>query len=289
MNLKTPLSTTVKEADLNQDSDANTQAAASLHLDLNRVRIVLVGTQLARNIGSAARAIKNMGLSQLWLVAPLQFPNPDANALAAGADDILNSAKVVETLSEALVGCVAVYGTSAHRRTIELPALTPDVAAAAAIKLSAESEKEVALVFGCERVGLENHELSLCQARIEIPANPEFSSLNLAQAVQVCSYELRRAGIAWHSKRAGSATTTVEARRAVPASADEFEHFFDHYIRMLGRINFFGTKAPVKVLTRLRRLFQRAEPDSRELQILRGILTETEKQLRSDRNDTSEN
>ena len=267
---------------MNQDSDANTQTAASLHSNLNRVRIVLVRTQLARNIGSAARAIKNMGLSQLWLVAPMQFPNPEANALAAGADDILSSANVVNTLSEALVGCVAVYGTSAHRRTIELPGLAPETAAAAAIKLSAESNKEVALVFGCERVGLENHELLLCQARVEIPANPEFSSLNLSQAVQICSYELRRAGLAWHSTPSGSGIASLQTRRAVPASADEFEYFFEHYTRMLAKIDFFASKAPVKVLTRLRRLFQRAEPDSRELQILRGILTETEKRLRPD-------
>lgn len=268
---------------MNQDSDANTQTAASLHSNLNRVRIVLVRTQLARNIGSAARAVKNMGLSQLWLVAPMQFPNPDATSLAAGADDVLNSAKVVETLAEALVGCVAVYGTSARRRSIELPALTPEQAAAAALKISAESGAEVALVFGSERVGLENDELSLCQARVEIPANPEFSSLNLAQAVQICSYELRRAELAQHANQLGSSVTQLTERRAIPASADEFEHFFEHYVRMLGQIEFFGTKAPEKVLTRLRRLFQRAEPDSRELQILRGILTETERRLSPNR------
>lgn len=264
---------------MNQDSDANTQRAASLHAKLNRVRVVLVRTQLARNIGSAARAVKNMGLSQLWLVAPMQFPNPEANSLAAGADDVLESAQVVATLSEALVGCVAVYGTSARRRTIELPALTPDIAATAAIKLSAAANADVAIVFGSERVGLENDELSLCQARIEIPSNPAFSSLNLAQAVQICSYEVRRSALAFELSAANSPLNALADRRAIPASADEFEHFFEHYTRMLSNIEFFGTKAPEKVLTRLRRLFQRAEPDSRELQIMRGILTETEHRL----------
>ncbi len=268
-----------KGTDLNLDSDANTQTAASLQSKLNRVRVVLVRTQLARNIGSAARAVKNMGLSQLWLVAPMQFPHAEANSLAAGADDLLSAAHVVPTLPEALVGCVAVYGTSARRRSIELPALTPDIAAAAAVNLSVAADADVALVFGGERVGLENDELSLCQARIEIPSNPEFSSLNLAQAVQICSYEVRRAALAIDVSTANSTANALADRRAIPASADEFEHFFEHYTRMLSKIEFFGSKAPEKVLTRLRRLFQRAEPDSRELQIMRGILTETEQRL----------
>jgi tRNA (cytidine32/uridine32-2'-O)-methyltransferase len=261
------------------------RAEARPSVDLARVRVVLVRPALARNIGASARAMKNMGLSTLYLVQPEQFPHADANALAAGADDVLQQAQCTETLAQALSGCVAVYGTSARRRSIELPTLAPETAARQAIVQLQQSSLDVAIVFGAERIGLENAELLLCQARVEIPCDPAFSSLNLSQAVQICSYEMRRAFLdAALIQSAASSVTTRDAKRFA-VDSDAFEHFFAHLSEVLGKIDFYGSKHPEKVLARLRRLYQRAAPDARELQILRGVLTETERSLERKREE----
>ena len=158
---------------------------------LQNLRIVLVGTQHPGNIGSAARAMKTMGLSALHLVAPERFPDPEAVALAAGADDLLAAAPVHADLDAALAGCTFVLGTSARRRHVPLPELSPRDAARQLVEAAARGP--VALLFGRERTGLENGELQRCHASVGIPTNPEFSSLNLAAAVQVLCYELRLA------------------------------------------------------------------------------------------------
>lgn len=161
---------------------------------LNSVRIVLVNTSDCRNIGSAARAMKTMGLSQLVLVDPIEMPNGQAQALSAGATDVLANAKVVSTLEEAITDCGLVVGTSARSRTLPWPMLDPRECGEKLI--SEVSEYPVALVFGRESSGLTNDELQLCHFHVQIPANPEYSSLNLAMAVQTLSYEVRMAFLA---------------------------------------------------------------------------------------------
>jgi tRNA (cytidine32/uridine32-2'-O)-methyltransferase len=244
------------------------------------LRVVLVGTQHPGNIGSAARAMKTMGLQRLHLVAPERFPDREADALAAGADDVLAAAAVHATLAEAVSDCRLVLATTARRRTVPMPELSPREGAARVLEAQAAGH-EVALVFGRERTGLENEELQLCHAAVSIPANPEYSSLNLAMAVQVLCYEWRVASLAAGgtdvaSEEAGDAAADPDA---LPASHGELESFFAHLGALLDDIDFHKGKAPDIVTQRLRRLFLRASPDPRELRILRGIFSDTQRLL----------
>jgi TrmH family RNA methyltransferase len=232
------------------------------------IRIVLVGTTHPGNIGASARAIKTMGLDELWLVAPAVFPHPQATALASGADDVLERARVVATLPEAIADCTLVVGASARRRGIAWPELTPR---ACAEVLHAEAERSpVALLFGFEQSGLSNAELDLCNYLVRSPANPEYSSLNLAAAVQVLSYELR---LASGSTREGRDAPTPPQP---PATADEMARFYAHLERVLKDLGFLNPDDPRHLMRRLRRLFNRARPDQNEMNILRGILSAVE-------------
>ncbi|MFY2764093.1 RNA methyltransferase [Arenimonas sp. MALMAid1274] len=242
------------------------------------LRIVLVGTQHPGNIGSAARAMKTMGLSGLHLVAPERFPDVEANTLAAGADDLLASAAVHADLDAALAGCHFVLGTSARRRHVPLPELSPRQAAAQLVEAAARGP--VALLFGRERTGLENEELQRCHASVGIPTNPGFSSLNLAAAVQVLSYELRLAWLATQGPEAPSGRPVPGAEPEPPATADELERYFAHLDQALHDIDFHKGKPPEMVMARLRRLYLRAGLDARELKILRGILAEAQRMAR---------
>ncbi|CAN5123911.1 RNA methyltransferase [soil metagenome] len=263
------------------------------------LRVVLVGTQHPGNIGSAARAMKTMGLRQLVLVAPERFPDPEAWALAAGADDVLAQARVVATLGEALADCQLVLASTARRRTVPMPELEPR-AGARWLRDEQALGREVALVFGRERTGLENDELQLCHGAIRIPSDPAYSSLNLAAAVQVLTYEWRMLGLdaadadagpdagasGSADADAGSGTPGPAEATAVdpddyPASHAELESFFSHLADLLEQIDFHKGKAPDMVTQRLRRLFLRARPDPRELRILRGIFSDTQRLLRS--------
>jgi tRNA (cytidine32/uridine32-2'-O)-methyltransferase len=248
------------------------------------VRVVLVGTQHPGNIGSAARAMKTMGLSDLVLVAPERLPDREANALAAGADDVLEAARVCATLGEALGDCRLVLATTARRRSVPMPELSPAEAARRVVAGQREGAG-VALVFGRERTGLENEELQLCHAAVRIPANPEYSSLNLAAAVQVLAYEWRVAALEAGLLDAGRREPAHDPGPAPdaddrPASHAEMESFFAHLAAFLDTIDFHKGKAPDVVTQRLRRLFLRAQPDPRELRILRGILSDTQRLLR---------
>ena len=236
-------------------------------------RIVLVGTQHPGNIGSAARAMKTMGLRDLALVTPERFPDVEANMLAAGAGDVLEAASVHGTLAEALADCRLVIATTARHRTVPMPEVSPREAAARL--LDAAALGPVALVFGRERTGLENEELQLCHAAVCIPADPAYSSLNLAQAVQVLCYEWR---MAWLQAQPRPALVVEDAEP--PAAHAEMEGFFSHLGGFLDEIDFHKGKDPGMVTQRLRRLFLRAAPDSRELRILRGILSDTQRLLR---------
>ena len=249
------------------------------------VRVVLVGTQHPGNIGSAARAMKTMGLRDLLLVAPERYPDREANALAAGADDVLDAARVCTTLDEALGDCRLVLATTARRRSVPMPEFPPAEAARRMVAAQREGT-DVALVFGRERTGLENDELQRCHAAIRIPANPDYSSLNLAAAVQVLAYAWRVEGL-----DAGLLASDAQALPASdpgpgtdaddrPATHAELEGFFEHLGRFLDAIDFHKGKAPDMVTQRLRRLFMRAQPDPRELRILRGILSDAQRQLR---------
>lgn len=230
---------------------------------LDNIRVVLVNTSHPGNIGSAARAMKTMGLTQLYLVAPQLFPHAKAGEMAAGADDILANAIVVETLDQAVADCTLVVGTSARMRTIPWPLLMPRQLAE---KISREpANSETAILFGQEQSGLTNEELQRCHVHVQIPANPSYSSLNIAAAVQVIAYELRVASLAQDA--------TPEEWDYRLATADEMEKFYLHLQDVLVEIDFLKMNAPRKLMTRLRRLFYRARPDVMEMNMLRGMLT----------------
>lgn len=243
---------------------------------LARVRIALVETSLPANIGSAARAMKAMGLLQLVLVRPQLFPHAQASALASGADDVLEQARVVEDVAEGLGDCGFVLGCSARARSVGMPTLSPREAALRL--LEAAQQGPVALMFGSERVGLSNADLSRCDAAVMVPTDPEFSSLNVAQAVQVLAYEVRMAALG------DSASTPSIAPEPsgtdVAATLVEMEGYFEHLEQALHDIDFLKGKSARIIMQRLRRLFVRAVPTRREVQILRGILSEAQRQAR---------
>ena len=235
------------------------------------IRIVLVAPSHPGNIGAAARAMKNMALSELVLVAPRQFPHPEANARASGAEDVLRAARVVPSLAEALAGCGYVAATTARDRDQYFRVL--DVRAAAA-RLVAEAQRApAAVIFGAERSGLSNEELEMAHALIRIPASPQYASLNLAMAVQLVTYELYRAR---------GAAAPVPVPLATPlASTQELQRLYTHFAQVLEEIDFRDrTQGGTHLMARIRRLLQRAEPDQNEVNILRGILTAVQNRRR---------
>ena len=236
------------------------------------IRIVLVGTTHPGNIGAVARAMKNMGQSELVLVNPKRFPHDDAVARASGAADILDNAKIVSTLADALTDCVYVAGASARSRTIDWPCMGPRDCAERMISESRSGK--VAAVFGPEQTGLHNDDLDLCHTLLTIPADPKFSSLNLAMAVQIVTYELRVASLLDEGPGL--------EREAPAATAEEMEHFYAHLKQVLEDIRFLDPENPRHLMRRMRRLFIRARPDKNEANILRGILTAVDRKGQSD-------
>jgi len=236
---------------------------------LENIRIILVSTSHTGNIGSTARAMKTMGLSSLYLVNPVHEPDGQASALAAGAGDVLANAKIVSTLEEAVSDCGLVVGTSARSRTHSWPMLGPRECGE---KLIQEvTNYPVALVFGRENSGLSNEELQQCHFHMCIPANPEYSSLNLAAAVQTLCYEIRMAYLNQ------DALPSVEEE--YPLNSD-LERFYAHLESTLLKTNFIIKNHPGMVMTKLRRLFNRARPEAQELNILRGILASIDKSVK---------
>lgn len=246
---------------------------------LDNIRIVLVNTHHPGNIGAAARAMKNMGLSRLYLVEPKDFPSFEASQRASSATDVLSRAVVVDTLAEALQGCSFVCGTSARQRSVKWPQLD---ARECGVQLQQESEQhEVALVFGRERSGLSNEELELCQALVNIPTAEAYSSLNLAQAVQVLGYEILMAS--QNTDAVSTAQTAAHVNQPVQAddidekdtlaTSDQLEGMYGHFLDALTQMNFFGKRNPEHIMRKLRCLFGRARPTQREVQIMRGILS----------------
>lgn len=238
---------------------------------LPNIRIVLVETSHTGNMGSTARAMKTMGLSSLYLVNPLVKPDSQAISLSAGASDVIGNATIVDTLDEALAGCSLVIGTSARSRTLPWPMLEPRECGELSAK--AAQTAPVALVFGRERVGLTNEELQKCNYHVCIPANPEYSSLNLAMAVQIIAYEVRVANLALLE----AAKPQIEYEETPYPLVDDLERFYQHLEKTLLETGFIRQAHPGQVMSKLRRLFTRARPESQELNILRGILTSIEK------------
>ena len=248
---------------------------------LSNFKIVLVETSHPGNIGAVAREMKNMQMDQLRLVNPKFFPHADATARASGADNILRTASVYNSLQTAIADCEIVLGASARDRTISWPALTPRQCAekwvAARVTQPGQAletspaaigcrAKNIALVFGRENSGLKNHELDLCHYLLRIPCNAEYSSLNLAAAVQVVSYELFIA--------TGQETISLIGDRdeVPPASAQQMEAFYIHLQQTMSDIGFLHPERSKSIMRRLRRLFNRSQLDTKELDILRGIL-----------------
>lgn len=233
-----------------------------------RLRFVLVETSRPGNIGSAARAMKTMGFSELVLVNPR---NPDALkdeeaiALASGATDVLAGARIVATLDEALDGCNLSVALSARLREFSPPVFEPRPLAE---RLVADESLRAALVFGNERFGLSNEQVMKCSALVSIPANPAYSSLNLSQAVQVLAYECRMAALG------GARDPSGIGFRGEPASADQIEGMFAHLEQALIEIEFLDPDNPKKLMPRLRRLFARTQLETEEVNILRGIATQ---------------
>lgn len=234
-----------------------------------RIRIVLVETYHPGNLGSVARAMKTMGLTQLYLVNPVSFPHPEATQLAAGADDLLNQALVFDNLQQAVQDCSLVIGASARLRHLALTNFNPRQAAQA---LETESQtSEVALVFGRERSGLNNDELTFCTHQVNIEGNPDYSILNLAQAVQILCYEIFNA-----KQRVGNNPAKITEQRP---SLEVIQGFEEHLAKALAASGFLNG-ASDRALKELQTFFRRARPNQHELGILRSLVSRLEKQGR---------
>jgi len=234
---------------------------------LSNIRIVLVKTYHPGNIGAAARAMKNMGLSRLYLVQPQEFPCFEASRRASSATDILQQAVVVDSLADALQGCSLVVGTTARLRSVQWPQV--DSRQCGELLYQESQQHEVALVFGRERTGLHNEELELCQTLVNIPTGEAYSSLNVAQAVQVLCYEI------FMASRAGQENTPAASKEAKDreATSEQMEGMYAHFFDTMEQLEFFGERNPEHVMRRLRCLYGRARPTIREVQILRGMLS----------------
>ncbi len=233
------------------------------------IRIVMVETSHPGNIGAAARAMKNMSLDQLFLVKPRRFPDEEATARASRADDILENATVCDNLQQALKGCTMVFGASARSlRSLPWPQL--DARSVAELVVQQEPATEVALVFGREHSGLTNEELGLCNTLLHIPTNSEFSSLNVAAAIQVVAYELMVA-------RSGEWQAPESNKEDEAASAEEVEGLIGHLERTMIAVGFLDPDNPRQLVRRLRRLFNRAQLEKTEVNILRGVLSAVDK------------
>lgn len=243
---------------------------------LSHIKIVLVETTHPGNIGAVARAMKNMAITDLRLVSPKIFPSAEATSRASGADDILARAMVCQSLQEAVADCQLVIGASARSRTISWPEMTPRECAEK-LAVNATGEK-VAIIFGRENSGLKNHELDLCHFLLRIPCNSEYSSLNIAAAVQVVCYELFVA-----AALPQPVNIIVGDKGDSPlASAAQMESFYAHLHQALGDIGFMYPDKSKSIMRRLRRIYNRIQLDTKELDILRGILRMSQDNQRKD-------
>ena len=232
----------------------------------DNIRVVMINTSHPGNIGAAARVMKNMGLTRLYLVQPVHFPNADATAMASGADNLLTQAVVCDSLEQALEGCHLVLGTTARERKIQHEFI--DGREAGMLSVAESDQHEVALVFGRERIGLTNDEIGRCHKLINIPTNPEYSSLNVASAIQIVTYEVMMSLRALNSK--------IKTESVVEyASSENMERFYQHLEQTLIDIDFLRTKQSPQLMSKLRHIYNRVRLEQEEVNILRGILTKT--------------
>jgi len=242
-------------------------------MSIDNIRVIMINTSHPGNIGAAARVMKNMGLTRLYLVNPKQFPNAEATAMASGADDLLAQAVVCESFEQALEGCRLVLGSTARERKIQHEFIDARVAGELAIT---ESEKhEVALVFGRERTGLTNEETGLCHKLINIPTNPDYRSLNVASAIQIVSYEVMMSSLSLASMADESESSETQ-ELADYASSEAMERFYNHLEQTLVDIEFLRLQQSPQLMPKLRHIYNRVRLKSEELNILRGILTKTQ-------------
>ncbi|WP_366139491.1 tRNA (cytosine(32)/uridine(32)-2'-O)-methyltransferase TrmJ [uncultured Endozoicomonas sp.] len=238
---------------------------------LQNIRIILINTFHPGNIGSAARAMKTMGLSDLCLVTPQRFPAADANSMAAGALDVLENARVFNDLDDAIADCSLVIGTSARSRSHSFSRPMLEAEQSADKLLTESSRNPVALVFGQETMGLTNSELEKCHFHTTIDANPDYPVLNVASAIQILCYEIFKA-----STKVEVTLNDSDDEPEYPLNKD-LDRFYQHLEKTLTDIDFIIQQHPGLVMTRLRRLFNRARPEAKELNMLRGILNAAQK------------
>lgn len=256
---------------------------------LERIRIVMVEPSHPGNIGAAARALKTMGLSDLRLVSPREFPSAEASARASGAAELLTEARVCTRLDEAIADASWVVGTSARRRTIPWPRVTARQFSSELARQPADTR--VALLFGREDRGLTNTELQHCHLHVTLPTNPDYGVLNVAAAIQLLTYEARL-GVLGDALEDGDGHASDHSM-PVPempwdaplASSEDTEHFLEHLRQVMEASGFFRTGQENPAMTRLRRLFLRARPDSQEISTLRGVLANIDKKLRRETTD----
>ena len=248
---------------------------------IENIRIVMVETTHPGNIGAAARAMKTMGYNNLYLVKPKIYPNAEATARAAGADDILARAVVCDSLEEALQGCVSVVASTARPRTISHLVYTPREYAAKLTEMVKLGP--VALVFGRESSGLSNEELEHCNVILQIPTNPDFSSLNVASAVQILCYEFIQ--VLQSIDTESNDAETGDKYKIKLASVDEMTYLYDHLEQSMIDVGFLNPQKPRKLMRRLKSLFNRAHLDENEMSILRGFLAAVQEVAVKKKND----
>ena len=241
------------------------------------IRIVMVETTHPGNIGAAARAMKTMGHKNLYLVKPKIFPSAEVTARAAGADDILATAVVCNSLDEALQDCLLVVATSARDRSIPWPVYKPDDCARQIIATAQTGQ--VAIIFGRESSGLTNAEIERCNAMVKIPTNPDFSSLNIASAIQLICYEITNSIINLNNDASNKASDINLA------SSEQLVQFYDHLEQCMIDLNFYNPDKPRRLMRRLKRLFNRARLDDNEINILRGLLAATQSAVNKNKRD----
>lgn len=246
---------------------------------LENIRFALINTSHAGNIGAAARAMKVMGLKQLHLIGPTDYPSAEATARASGADDVLFNADVHDTLDQAIAPCTVVFGTSARNRGMDIPVI--DLAEAVTMMIDAAASQKVALLFGKERYGMTNEEMQRCHYLVRLPANPEYSSLNLAAAVQVAAYEIRKQCIEQSVEQLtlleNKSTTVAE----VPfADAAKMQSFYEHLFSVMHEVDFMQQQNADSLAQKLRMMFNRLRIEKHEMDILRGFLSAVNKNIK---------
>lgn len=250
-------------------------------MDMNEitknVRIIMVETTHPGNIGAAARAMKTMGHENLYLVKPKIFPSAEVTARAAGADDILATAVVCNSLDEALQDCLLVVATSARDRSISWPVYKPDDCAKQIVATAQTGQ--VAIIFGRESSGLTNVEIERCNAMVKIPTNPDFSSLNIASAIQLICYEITNSIINLNNDASNKASDINLA------SSEQLVQFYDHLEQCMIDLNFYNPDKPRRLMRRLKRLFNRAQLDENEINILRGLLAAAQSAVNKNKGD----